>query len=125
MSSTSQSSESKEESKSMESSHDGTPSEDYFIVKNPLVLIICRSEYNPKWGKLPGVVEDRKTLVALFEGFYGWNVRLCENQNKREIRAFLQDNRPKPSCCVCPASLSLSLPELEPFVARHKHTHSL
>ncbi len=81
-----------EESKSFESSHNPLtlPNDDYFIVKNPLVLLICCNQYEGGWDPLPGVNTDHKILYELFHGFYGWEVDSIQNGTKNAILDFLE-----------------------------------
>ncbi len=63
---------------------------DYFIVKNPLVLLICCSEYPGKWNELPGVETDHNTLRNLFHDFCGFKVEsICGKLSYESIRDFL------------------------------------
>ncbi len=63
----------KEESKSFESSHVANlPNDDYFIVNNPLVLLICCSQYEGGWDPLRGVNTDHK-ILSLYDFFSKWD----------------------------------------------------
>ncbi len=64
---------------------------DYFIVRKPLVLLICCSQYQGEWDDLPGVKKDRKILFDLFHNFYGCEVKsLHQNVTKEGILDFLK-----------------------------------
>ncbi len=77
-------------------SPDNAPfNDDYFIVKNPLVLLVCNSEYKGGWVDLMGVKSDRKTLCKLFQDFYGWKVESIENGTKEEIDDFFELHKAK------------------------------
>ncbi len=82
-----------EESKSFEACHEATISnDDYFIVKNPIVLLICCSEYKGGWVDLPGVKRDYEILYNLFHDFYGWRVQsIHENVTQHSILKFWDD----------------------------------
>ncbi len=59
---------------------------EYFLLSNPLVILIGCSEYEGDWTTLNGAKEDLRELKSLFEEFYGWKVRcLCENVTKKAI----------------------------------------
>ncbi len=82
-----------EESKSNDpSSHGDDPisSDDYFIVKNPLVLLVCASDYEGGWDNLEGVRTDYKILHKLFSEYYGWAVdSIHQNVTKKAILDFM------------------------------------
>ncbi len=48
---------------------------EYFTVRNPIILLICCSEYKGDWNNLSGAFSDYKILEKLFDDFYGWNVQ--------------------------------------------------
>ncbi len=68
------------------------PNKDYFIVKNPLVLLICCGKYQ-KHKDLPGVDKDFGILKKLFQSFYGWTVEWIVDGSKQEIGAFMEHHR--------------------------------
>ncbi len=71
-------------------------SDDYFIVKNPLVLLICCSEYKEGWDNLEGVKTDHKMLYGLFHDFYGWTVdSIHQNVTAKAIEDFFDKNKAK------------------------------
>ncbi len=86
-----------EESKSSrsQSSHEDIISnEEFFMVKNPLVLLICCSQYEGGWANLPGVRTDHKILYELFHDFYGWRVdSIHEKVTKSSILDFLDSHK--------------------------------
>ncbi len=67
---------------------------DYFIVKNPLVLLICCGQYQGGGtNNLPGVHKDLCILFKLFHTFYGWTVKWVENKGKSQILDFMDKQR--------------------------------
>ncbi len=106
-----------EESKSNDPSSlidDPISNDDYFIVKNPLVLLICSSEYEGGWDNLEGVKTDYRILHKLFSEFFGWKVdSIYQNVTQKAILDFMDlhkgtimtDKNPcsvLPFLCLCP-----------------------
>ncbi len=71
-------------------------SDDYFIVRNALVLLICCSEYEGGWDNLEGVKTDHKILHKLFHEFYGWTVEsISQSVTAKAIGDFFDLNKAK------------------------------
>ncbi len=67
---------------------------EHFIVRNPLILLICCSEYKGDWNNLSGPFSDYKILKKLFDDFYGWNVQsLVKNVTEDRIWDFFDKYR--------------------------------
>ncbi len=67
---------------------------EYFLLDNPLVILLCCKDYNESWGSLDGVGYDYLRLKSLFEDFYGWEVAsLCEKVTMDNIENFFSMTR--------------------------------
>ncbi len=86
--------ESKSEDRTSSLSVDHISKDDYFIVKNPLVLLICCSQYEGGWDNLEGVETDYKILTKLFGEFYGWTVdSIHKNVTQKAILDFMDGHK--------------------------------
>ncbi len=107
--------DSKESKSNDPSSHTDDPisNDDYFIVRNPLVLLICSSEYEGGWESLEGVKTDYKILHKLFSEFFGWKVdSIYQNVTQKAILDFMDLHKgtimtDKNPCSVFPCLSSL------------------